>query len=77
MAFKVITDDNKKLCTSSILFYTDEPMESNLHLDSLCGETYPFIKSLPYRDKKIMPWLDNYSKPELVSRENEDDEYLL
>ena len=50
-AFKFITDENKRVLTSYIISYTYEPMESNIHLDYLCGGTYPFIKLRPYRKK--------------------------
>ena len=44
MNFKVLTDDNQNILFCSKLLSTEEPMESNLCLDPLCGEPYPFVK---------------------------------
>ena len=37
-------------------------MESNLHLDPLCGEPYPIIKSLPDIYNQRVSCLDDSSK---------------
>ena len=53
MTFKALTDTTHKNIFHSSLLSTEEPMVSNLHLESICGEFYPFTKPLTVRDEQI------------------------
>ena len=44
MTFKVLTDDNQNTLYHSKLCFSEEPMESNLRLDPLSEDPYPFVK---------------------------------
>ena len=37
-------------------------MESNIYIDPLCGEPYPFVKLCPNRDNKSVSRLDDSSR---------------
>ena len=50
------------------LYLLRNPLEYNLHLDPLCGESYTFVNLLPYKDKKSVSLLDD------SSREDEENE---
>ena len=64
MTFKVLTDDNQNILFCSKLLSTEEPMESNLCLDPLCGEPYPFVKSRPDSYKQNVSHIDDSSREE-------------
>ena len=45
MTFRILTDDTKKVINQSNVRSEGLPLEYNLHLDPLCGESKQFIKS--------------------------------
>ena len=51
-------------------------MEYNLLLEYLCGDMFPFTKTLPARDKKSESFISIYHKPPLVLREDKDVENM-
>ena len=44
ITFKSLTCSTHNLLLCSNLISTEEPTSFNLHLESLCGDMYPFIK---------------------------------
>ena len=59
MTFKILTYDTQKIIFCSNLRSSEEHMESNFRLDHICGEPYPFVKSLPNIYKKSLSRLDD------------------
>ena len=53
-------------------YSTEEPKTSNIHLEYLCGELYPFIKPLPLRDKQSESFISIYYKPPQFLIEDKD-----
>ena len=62
MTFKVLSDDTLNILFLYNFFSAEGTMESNIFLDPLCEETYPFFKSLPDRHKQSVSRLDNLSR---------------
>ena len=71
MTFKALIDDTLNFLFRSNLRSTEEPTASNIHLESFGGGgLYPFIKTLPFRDKQSKSLLGTYYKPPQVVRED-------
>ena len=66
------TDSTQNFILCSNLRSTEEPTASNINVESLCGELYPFIKRLPVRDKQSESFIGIYYKPSQVLREDKD-----
>ena len=49
---KVLTNSTQYLLFCYNLCSTDEPKASNICLEYICGELYPFIKNLLVRDEQ-------------------------
>ena len=49
---KVLTDSSKDLNFCYKPCSTEKPKASNIRLESICGELYPFMKHLPVRDEQ-------------------------
>ena len=70
MNFKTLNDATNYFLFHYNLFSTEKSTASNIHLECLCGELYPFIKPIPVRDKQSESFLSIDYKLPLDSRED-------
>ena len=72
MTFKALTDDALNFFFRSNLHSTEETMKSNICLEYIYGELYPFTKPLPVRYKQSESFISIDYKPPHVLRDNKD-----
>ena len=70
MTFMVLTDDTQNINFRSNHSCFEEPTESNICLEPLCGDPYPFFNLCPYRYNQIVSCFGD------SSRQDEQDEIL-
>ena len=67
MKFNALNNSTHNLLFHYKLCSTEEPIASNICVESLCGELYPFIKPLPVRYKQSESFLSiDYKTPQVL-----------